>query len=111
MAELLGLSVRPGMRERRERKERDESRVSDLPKEGYDWRPSSEPFPDLDAPASLEDWLPMVSQSRSQSLRVAEKEAEIAGLDGVRVSGLWLWQGRLGMSTTAYRCTRLDKMD
>ena len=65
IAEPLGLSVlpEPGILERRERKERDESLVSDLLKEGYDCKPPS-PFPTAlegAAPASLEDWLPMVS--------------------------------------------------
>jgi hypothetical protein len=65
MAELLGLSVfpEPGILERRERNERDESLVSVLLKEGYDCSTSS-PLPEAleDAPASLELWLPMVSQ-------------------------------------------------
>jgi hypothetical protein len=86
MAELLGLSVlpEPGILERRERKERDESLVSDLLKEGYDCRTSSLLPAGLEdaAPASLELWLPMVSQCQRELNSGMEK-----GLDGVRVSG------------------------
>lgn len=70
MAEFLGLSVlpEPGILDRRERKERDESLVSDLLKEGYDCKPSAGPFPeDLEdpPPASLDAWLPIVSQCQN----------------------------------------------
>jgi len=77
MVELRGLSVlvEPGILERRERNERDESLVSDRLKEGYDCRPSS-PFPaalDDAAPASLEFWLPMVSQRQREASSEREK--------------------------------------
>jgi hypothetical protein len=88
MAELLGLSVlpEPGILERSERNERDESLVSDRLKEGYDCKTSSLLAAGLEdaAPASLELWLPMVSQCQRGSNSGMEK---VKGLDGVRVSG------------------------
>lgn len=56
--EFLGLSDFrfPGILDRKERKDFDESLVSDREKDGYDWSPS----PPFELP-SLEDWLPMVS--------------------------------------------------
>jgi hypothetical protein len=76
-AELLGLSVlaEPGILERSERKDRDESLVSERLKEGYDCRASS-PLPaalEDGAPASLEFWLPMVSQRRREASSRTEK--------------------------------------
>jgi len=70
IVEFLGLSVfpEPGILDRRERKERDESLVSDLLKEGYDCN-GSEGLRSLlpvdfedPAPASLDAWLPIVSR-------------------------------------------------
>lgn len=69
--EFRGLSVfpPPGILDRRDLKDRLESLVSDLLKDGYDWRPSDprsetpEP-PDLVGfrPPSVEFWLPMVQR-------------------------------------------------
>lgn len=63
-AEFLGLSVLPGILERRERKDREESLVSERLKDGMDWKPASpepaEPLP------SLEGWLPMRTEDSIQ---------------------------------------------
>lgn len=70
--EFLGLSVLPlpGILDRNPRKDRVESLVSDLLKEGYDWRASPEPAPFLEEePPSLEVWLPIVGWERSESVR------------------------------------------
>jgi hypothetical protein len=61
--EFLGLSVfpLPGILERRERKDREDSLVSDLLKDGYDCRGASlEPLPPFCEPLSFELWLPIV---------------------------------------------------
>jgi hypothetical protein len=68
-AEFLGLSVLallPGILDRRDRKDRDDSLVSDLLKDGYDCRggsPAPEPDPFGGELPSLECWLPMMAQS------------------------------------------------
>jgi hypothetical protein len=66
MVEFRGLSVfpLPGILDRRERKERDESLVSDRLKDGYDCKFSSRSpgAPELfeDEPPSFEFWFPMI---------------------------------------------------
>lgn len=90
IAELRGLSVfpEPGILDRRERKDREDSLVSDLLNEGYDCRFSGtarSPLPpgfDDPTPASLDGWLPIISRNQN----VAEAlDGEKEGLDGVRV--------------------------
>jgi len=95
IVELRGLSVLldPGILDRSDRRDREDSFVSDLLKDGYDCRFSGTPV-DLEdpAPESLDGWLPMILNDRiPRWLRKREGE----GLDGVRVSGLGLRQGRL----------------
>lgn len=51
MAEFLGLSVFPGILDRRDLNDRDESFVSERLKDGRDWRA---PSPELEEPPSLE---------------------------------------------------------
>jgi hypothetical protein len=93
-AELLGLSVlpEPGILERKERNDREDSLVSDLLKEGYDCSASS-PFPAALADAalaSLEAWLPMVPQCQRRLWYVRSQGA------GRRARvRLWYRQGRL----------------
>jgi hypothetical protein len=74
-AEVLGLSVllEPGILERRARKERDDSLVSDLLNEGYDCSVSSAAALDEAAPASLEFWLPIVSHCDRERSSDSEK--------------------------------------
>lgn len=80
MVEFLGLSVLPlpGILDRRERKDRDESLVSDLLKDGYDWRggstaPAEPELLEPEPPLSLEFWLPIVPDPRvTQARRVSQ---------------------------------------
>lgn len=63
--ELRGLSVfpPPGILDRSALKERDDSFVSDFPREGYDWRPSVAavaPAEPLEPPLSFEFWFPII---------------------------------------------------
>jgi len=87
--EVLGLSVlpEPGILERRDRKDLDDSLVSVLLNDGYDWKPSGpdlSPVP-LEAPESLDDWLPMFSRYQRMLVRKLWRRRE--GLDGVRARG------------------------
>lgn len=61
--EFLGLSVLelPGILDLRERKDREESLVSLLLIDGYDWRFPSAEFDLGDPPSGLELWLPMAA--------------------------------------------------
>lgn len=61
----LSVLIFPGILDRSERNDRDDSLVSDLLKDGYDWRvsPLEAPVP-LDEP-SLEAWLPITDDRRN----------------------------------------------
>jgi hypothetical protein len=70
-AEARGLSVLtpPGIFDRSERNDRDDSLVSDLLNDGYDWRASPLAAPDPFDEPSLEFWLPISNTSINDGLK------------------------------------------
>lgn len=70
LAEARGLSVLtlPGIFDRSERNDREDSLVSDLLKDGYDWRASPLAAPDPFEEPSFEFWLPIANAARDGRL-------------------------------------------